>query len=229
MQRYILIILLALCQLVYSQEITLAKPNYKKISKEIKSKKSGFYYPDLMQRYLNSDSTFTLEQKRHLYYGYTFQPEYSPYTVRPYQDSIRVINRKDTLVEADYRALLRFADTLLAIDPFNLRALNTRLFVYDHEGDDQDFLLTLPRMNAIFDAIMSSGDGTSKETAFYVINVSHEYDILGYIGFNFGGQQSLVEHYDYLTVKKNQYGLSGLYFDISPCLKHLNSVQLQHR
>ena len=222
MKRFYLITILLFSQLVYSQEFIPEKPDYKKIGKEIKNKKSVYYYPVLMQRFLEADSSFTLEEKRHLYFGYTFQPGYSPYAIKPYQDSIRAVNQKDTLMESDYRMLLGFADSLLVDDPFNLRALNVKLFVYDHGADMHSFFLTIQRMNAIFDAILSSGDGTSKKTAFYVIAVSHEYDVLDFIGFDFGGQQSLIEHYDYLTVKENQYGIDGLFFDISPCLKHLD-------
>lgn len=222
MKRFYLITILLFSQLVYSQEIIPEKPDYKKIEKEIKNKKSAYYYPVLMQRFREADSSFTLEEKRHLYYGYTFQPGYSPYKINPYQDSIQAVIQKDTLIESDYPVLLRFADSLLVDDPFNLRALNVKLFVFDHYSDMHNFFLTIQRMNAIFDAILSSGDGTSKKTALYVIAVSHEYEVLGLIGFEFGGQQSLIEHYDYLTVKENQYTIDGLYFDVSPCLKHLD-------
>jgi hypothetical protein len=34
--------------------------------------------------------------------------------------------------------------------------------------------------------------------------VQREYSILNYLGYDFGGEQSLIEHYDYLKLNKNE-------------------------
>jgi hypothetical protein len=206
----------------FSQEIIIEKPDYKKIQKDIKRKGSGFYYPKLMKRYLASDTAFSLDEKRYLYYGFTFQPEYNPYGFSAYYDSVNVIMKKQDHTQQDLDALIRFSDSLLAANPFDLRALNNKLYVFDNLKIDSELYFNINKMNIIIDAILSSGDGTTKETAFYVINTSHEYDILNVIGFEFSGQQSLIEHYDYLAVKRNSYELKGFYFDVSPCLDHLD-------
>lgn len=206
----------------FAQDWEPVAPDYKKIEKKIRSKGSDFYYPALMERYMRSDSTFTIEEKRHLYYGYTFQPEYAPYSISDYLDSVKVIMEKNELDSADYIVLLRYSDSLLAHFPFDIRALNHKLMVYDQFENETEFMNHIIKMNIIFDAILSSGDGAAQETAFYVISTMHEYDVLGMLGFTFGGQQSLVGNCDYLKIQNNQYDLSGLYFDVSPCLKHLN-------
>jgi len=36
--------------------------------------------------------------------------------------------------------------------------------------------------------------------------------------------QSLIEHYDYLTVAKNDAKIEGLYFDVSPCLNSMSNM-----
>ena len=61
----------------------------------------------------------------------------------------------------------------------------------------------------------------SKEEAFYVIDVSHEYNILDMLGLPYGGSQHLTEHYDYLSLGENNANLEGLYFDVSRCLSTL--------
>lgn len=223
MRRYLFIIFLVLSQLTYSQETNFQKPDYKKIEKAIKSKKSDFYYPKLMDRYLNGDSTLTVEEKRHLYFGYSFQPEYAPYGRSAYNDSVKAIIQKQVLDPVDYDLLLKYTDSLLAHNPLDLRALNNRMFVYNYKEDEKGLMNNVIKMNIIFDAILSTGDGTSQETAFYVIYPTHEYEVLRMIGFSFAGQQSLIGNCDYLTVKWNNYGLSGFYFDVSPCLKHLST------
>lgn len=65
------------------------------------------------------------------------------------------------------------------------------------------------------------GTELKKKTAFNIIYSSHEYAVLNILGFKFGGQQSLIEHYDFLKVNKNKYNIEGCYFDISPILKSL--------
>ncbi len=77
------------------------------------------------------------------------------------------------------------------------------------------------QMNVIIDALLSSGDGLEKESAFYVTYISHEYDLIKILGFEFGGQQSLIDHYDYLKIEENPEDVGGFYFDISPCLNSM--------
>lgn len=222
MNKYLLILLLIINQVVYSQDYEPKKPDYKKIGKAVNSKSSKYCYPSLMKRYLNSDSTFSIDEKRHLYYGYTFQSHYNPYGFLPFNDSIREILNKDSLVPGDYDRILVFTDSLLNHNPYDIRALNNRLMVFDFREDEDEFMKNVIKMNVIFDAILSSGDGMTPETAMYVIEPHHEYEVLNLLGFNFGGQQSLIGTCDYLTVRKNQYMIDGFYFDVSPCLKNLN-------
>lgn len=221
MKRYLLILLLIMNQVVYSQDYEPKKPDYKKIGKAVNSKSSKYCYPSLMKRYLKSDSTFSLNERRHLYYGYTFQSGYNPYGFSAFNDSIRAILNKDSLVRTDYDRILIFTDSLLLLNPFDVKALNNRLLVYDYREDENEFMKNVIKLNVIFDAILSSGDGMTPETAFYVIETHHEYEVLNLLGFKFGGQQSLIGTSDYLTVRNNQYMIEGFYFDVSPCLKHL--------
>jgi len=46
--------------------------------------------------------------------------------------------------------------------------------------------------------------------------------LLDILGFQFGGSQSLIGHYDYLTVQPNEADIEGVYFDVSPCLGSLS-------
>ena len=71
---------------------------------------------------------------------------------------------------------------------------------------------------------LSSGDGLTKETAYYVINTTDEYNLISILGFEFGGEQSLIEHYDRLTLAENDYNIEAFYFDVSPCLNSLSKM-----
>lgn len=164
----------------------------------------------------------TLEAKRNLYYGYTFQDKYSPYSRSTYSDSLKVYLNKETLLKEDYDKIISLCDLVLLENPFDLRTINFKLYCFEKQENEADLKKNAIKMNMIIEALLSSGDGISKETAFYVINTSNEYDLLNIIGFKFGGEQSLIEHYDYLTLAENKYNIPGFYFDVSPCLNHLN-------
>ncbi|MCF8331419.1 MAG: DUF4919 domain-containing protein [Bacteroidales bacterium] len=214
---------LFLVSLVFSQDTKTKNPDYEQIKREITKRKSDYYYPVLMKKYLEGDTNMTLKEKRFLYYGFTFQDNYSPYGRSDYSDSVRNLIKKQNHSDKELREIVRYGDSALIFNPFDLRVLNYQLYALEELERPGIFNNRLARMRTVFDVLLSSGDGLSKKTAFYVIFTTHEYDLLGLLGYDFGGQQSLIDHYDYLTVEKNPEEIEGLYFDVSPCLKSLNS------
>ena len=208
----------------YAQELQTEKPDYKKIEKAIADNDSDLYYPKLMIRYKLADSTMTIEEKRHLYYGFTFQDAYAPYGRSDFEEKLRDVMKKKKLRDADYRDIVAFSDSVLAENPFNLAVLDNQLFAFEKLGDGTRFNENIIRLNIVIDALLSSGDGLSKKSAFYVISTSHEYFLLNILGFSFGGSQSLQEHYDFLALADNPDRIEGLYFDVSPCLASLKKT-----
>jgi len=216
---FILILLGA--TLAYGQQWNFNKPDYQQIGIHIADTHSHYYYPTLLERFKKSDTTLTLQEKRHLYYGYIFHPRYAPYERSEYQDSLVQVLRKERQGAEDLEKIIRYGDSVLVGNPFDLRTLNYQLYALEQQRDTEGFEAKMIQSTAIIDALMSSGDGTSKAFSFYVINTSHEYGLLGILGLDFGGSQSLTEHYDYLTVAANDFGIEGLYFDVTPCLNSL--------
>mgnify|MGYP000591948074 CR=1 FL=1 len=166
----------------------------------------------------------TLKEKRYLYYGYSFQHTYSPYGHSDFNDSLKVVFQKDQHNNKDLQQIIEYADSLLVDNPFDLRAMNYHLYAFEKLGKKVEFDKKHNQMSIIIDALLSSGDGLKKKTAFYVIYTSHEYALLSILGFEFGGKQSLIDHYDYLEVAKNPKKIEGLYFDVSPCLNSLHET-----
>lgn len=221
--------LLLLCFVVTSfvlnaQDWDFEKPDYDKIEKNIKEKDSNLFYELLMKRYKEADSTMTLKEKRHLYYGYQFDEKYSPYSRSDFSDSLRVVLNKKSLDSLDYTNIVTFTNKILEENPFDLRAINYQLFALEKKGDTASFNKKVIQLYIIVDSLLSSGTGKSKEDSFYVLFTSHEYDLLSILGFKFGGSQSLIEHYDYLTLEKNEANIEGLYFDVSPCLASMSKM-----
>lgn len=208
---------------IYSQETKIEAPDYKKIESQIKQKTSEFYYSKLVDKFNAADTTMTLEEKRHLYYGFIFQKNYSPYSSSKHSEKLRTLIDKEKLSNEDYEEIIKLSDLILYDNPFDLRTLNYKSYCLKQLNKETELEKVIVKMNIIMTALMSSGDGISKETAFYVITTSNEYDLLNMLGFSFGGEQSLIEHYDYLKLDENQYNIPGFYFDVSPCLNYLSN------
>lgn len=227
-KAYLLFIIISIYSTAVAQESNFEKPNYQTIEKNIKDKKSDFYYPKLMARYELSDTTMTIEQKKHLYYGYIFQPKYNPYEQSEASEKLSEVINKETLSEEDLTEIIKLSGQALKENPLDIRSLNYRLYSLEQQKKTDELQKNLIKLEIIVDALVSSGDGITKETAFYVIDTMHEYDLLAMFGFRYAGEQSLIEHYDYLTVAKNEENIKGLYFDVSPCLDFLKKKTVKN-
>lgn len=224
MKKLIIYSLLFIGTYGFSQNNNLKPPNYKSIKKKIALKNSNLYYPKLMEKYKNADTTMTLDEKRHLYYGFIHQKEYSPYTRSDYTDSLRTVLKKENYTKADLKKIITHSDAILKDNPLSLKAINYKLYAKEKLQDSLGLLKDYTQMRMITDAMLSSGDGLSKDTAFFVISPTHEDSLLQLLGYKFGGEKVPFAPYDYLTLAENEDGIEGLYFDISACLNHMNNL-----
>lgn len=207
---------------IFSQNQDFVKPDYALIEKNVKDKDSPYHFKKLFSRYTKADTTMTLQEKRHLYYGYSFQDEYEPYErATPHKDLNEILAKED-LTKSDYEKILIHSANILKEYPFSVRMKEYRIFSYKELGMHKEAENETVQASMILDAILSTGDGTTKEKSFYVINTMNEYEIIYILGFEFDGQQELINHqYDYLTVSENSYNLKGLYFEVSRSLSTL--------
>ena len=175
-----------------------------------------------MERYLAGDSTLTLEEARHLYFGFTFQPDYAPTVISPYNRRLMDVLSRQRLGGRDFVSILRYSNALLEADPFNLRALNAKMLVYAQRDNVEAYIRAIWQKRTIVSAIVSTGDGMTEETPFFVIKAAHQYDILPVLGFQFGGEDRLLQsgQTNFLSVAENHFGVARVYFDITPVANH---------
>ena len=212
----ILTILFVFSNLAISQDQEIRPIKFKKLKKEIRKQRSPFYYPVLFQRYLDLDTSLTSEDFRYLYYGFTFQDAYSPYGIPALQDSLISYLSRQELLRAEYQVAARIGGLLLRESPFRLRETFITAVAYEMAGDGKMSSIYFNFFEKQVDAIMSSGDGLSTNTAFVVIYIRDEYEMLEVLGFKFGGGQALLAgDYDKLELEENPYGVEALYFDVS--------------
>ena len=216
------LLILFISQSFFAQDFELKKPDFDLIEKNVKDKNSPYYFDKLYARFIVADSTMTIEERRHLYFGYSFQDEYAPYERSDAEQDLNEILQKEEITQQDYQDILTLSSKILKTYPFSIRMMEYRIFVYNELRQYDDAVKETVQANIILDAILSTGEGTSKESSFYVINVINEYELINILGFEYGGQQELIDGlYDYLTLKVNSYNIEGLYFEVSRCLNSL--------
>ena len=200
-------------------------PDYRQIERNVKEHSSSYYYPKLLEKYLNSEAAMTPEEGRHLYFGYVYQPNYLPADTSRYNRLLADVLSSQSISANDYTQILQYSDALLEEDPFNLRALNARMLVYAQQNDAEAYKAIARKRRIVQDAIVGTGDGMSEKTAFYVIKVSHEYDILPFMGFTFGGEDKILKGHkvNYLSLGKNRFGVERVYFNIKPVFEHVSA------
>lgn len=216
MKRSLLIFTIILTTMIsIGQSRKIYRPDFTTIQKEITDKNSPFYYPELFERFTQNDTTLDHDDYRHLYYGYTFQESYSPYQVSSYHDTLSYLMEIEIPDSGDFAYTAGILEKGLTELPFNLRFMNMLSYMYEALGEIDKAREMNIKMNKVIDIILMSGDGLSPETAYYVIRVPHEYDILNILGFTYGGQQSLMENNcDYLELEGSPMGIEGLYFNV---------------
>jgi len=219
-QKFLLIIGILFCYNVIAQKPKIEKPDYKKIKSEVTNKNSKMYYPNLFERYRNFDTTLKKEEFKFLYYGYLFQDSYKPYGNSIYSDSLKKVYRKESLSSDDLDTIIKYEKLVLKDCPFDLRDLNMLAYGYSQKGNKDSVKLIDYELNNLIMTILSTGDGIKEKSAWHVISVGHEYDILNILGYKFGGMQSLTNKgCDYLVVGENRNGIKGFYFDVNMILE----------
>ncbi|MCP9612972.1 DUF4919 domain-containing protein [Coprobacter tertius] len=221
---YLLVILFIVSFGIKAQTTTKPEPpDMKRIETEIRDYNSEFYYPRLMKRYLKNDTTLTLNEFRHLYYGYSFQEGYNPYRISPHTQALAndMYSHKEHSI-SDCDSIAKYA--ILALDdfPFDLRQMNFLIYALNHKNMESLAAVWKYKLRNTINAILSTGDGNSPETAWWVIYPTHEYDIVNHLGYT-GSDYNFVEPtYDYLELEKNPLKTKGFYFNVSRILEEYN-------
>ena len=204
-------------------------PDYKRIKKEVNTKGSEFYYPELLRRFEAADTTLTAEQLYYFYYGTATRPDYNPYKTSNY-DALHKALEKETPEKEDWENAAKAIDEQLKTDPTNIRFHMYKHMIYRnlYGPEAKKTFDAYNQVVMLLSAVTSTGDGRSKETAFHVICVTDEYGIMDVLGLS-PKMQSLVhgdhgQSYDVMELEKNEYGLESMYFNITVSIEAMNKM-----
>ena len=204
-----------------SWEDNFEKPDYEQIKANIENKESNFYYSKLWNRFQQGDSTMTLEEKRHLYYGYVFHKDYSPYSSTYNSKKANAILNKKNPTRKEWETLVSIYDHSLSKEPFNCKHLYYQHIAYNALNKSVEADKNAKKIHSILGALYSTGDGLLKECAMHVIAVYSEYDCLFFNDLSMYSQAFMNGGYDVLYLNPNEDGLEELWFDITQPFNYL--------
>ena len=196
-------------------------PNMEEIRDFADSRKYG----KLMKRYERNDPSMSVNEYRQLYYGYVFQPEYKPYKKSNYSRSISTIYYKEHLSRMECDSIIKYAEMSLKDDPFNLQQMNYLIYAYKTKKKHNLARHWQNRLNNVLRAILSTGSGESKETAWHVINIGHEYALINFMSQNYIVEQHefIEPHFDHIILKQlSEHLPKGFYFNIKYMLDNFD-------
>ena len=189
-------------------------PDYASIKQMTQDPNSIFYYPKLFKKYMDNDHSLSLRDYRMLYYGYVFQDGYSRDGLKTAEDdSIKKIFDKGELTQQDLKEIIRLGIAYLHQVPFDLKRLNLVFVAAKESGDEATAQLYLTKVRMLALTVLTSGNGLSEDTPFFVISKSDENAMINILGYKPNGTYDLSTT-RYLTVEANEDNLPGLYFDM---------------
>lgn len=194
--------------------------DFDEIKKLTQDKLSSKYYPTLMKRFKEFDTTLTENDFQLIYYGSVFGENYFPYGLSDDKSFF------DAYYKEKYQEAIDLGLKLLEKDPINLKIIFKMLASY-HILGNLDFAKKYSFIySGLITEIYKSGDGISKETPFVVMKISDEYEILDANNLK-SGSQALVGVTDVLSVTSKDpnkpFEYEELYFDVSKPLEHLSN------
>lgn len=187
------------------------KIDYKEIKQRIEDPKSKDFYPTLLKRYNEFDEKLTLEEYSLIYYGFAYQDNY----LKNQLDEKKL----STLEQQEkYDELISMCEKILKLNPVSLKANDLMAYsLYKTDKSETEWKKYQNRYRTLRKVITYSGDGLSCETAFKVIFVSDEYNMLyTYFDIEKVHKQTLVGLCDKFEITPSKYFQSNqVFFDIS--------------
>ncbi len=218
MKIYIIFALLCSVAISHGQLSVEENPkpiDYIKLKSKFNKPESQAEYQKLFQRYLKGDSTFTIQEKRLVYYGSVFQDFFNPYSNNTESQQMLEQLNEEQVSEESFDEINKVALLELTEDPFNLSSLWVLSYQYLLLENKQLSEKYLNRIKIVFDAIFSTGTGFNKDSALFVTEVNHEYQVLQFLGLSPKESVTLEDSFHYITLENNEE-LEGMYFEITP-------------
>ncbi|KOY84274.1 hypothetical protein AD998_21860 [bacterium 336/3] len=180
--------------------------DFNKVYAQTTHEKSPYYFPKLLKRFQEVDTTLTDTEYMYLYYGYTRSIHYSPNDNEATE--LRNLAESKELEEAKEKI-----EKLDENNPVNMNLTYSKGLIAFMEKNDIDAKRFSSQTKGLFRAIMQSGDGKSEATAFVITSIEDEYFILILFKWRFTSRQT-TSCCDIFTLEMpNSFNSEKIYFN----------------
>ena len=190
-------------------------PDNEAILKAILDINSPLYYPVLMTRYRAGDTTLTLNDYRHLYYGYAWQPEYKPFenSSADFKLLSEFDHSLDSLTREDCEKIIKFANEVMKTEPFHPSTVNFLAFAYGALGDTLNERINYHRVKMLLATIRSSGTGVQEKSPWHILYYSDAVDVLASMNVLYGKNTVVSRTTEYYPLYQRIGDIRGYFFN----------------
>ncbi len=177
---------------------------------------SPYYYPNLYGRYMAGDTTLTLDDYRHLYYGFAWDENYRPLQSTKETDWILEAfsaNREPDSLQC--LQIMEHAGKVMLRDPFSPSNLNFMAYACHRIGDYEWERVNADRLEKVLAAIGATGTGLKEDSPWHIIMFSHAIDYLAAQGIEARKPVVVSRAVEYVPYMAENGRNKGYYFDYS--------------
>lgn len=183
---------------------------------KIVNSESPYYYPALMMRYIDGDTTLTTEDYKYLYYGYPWQDTYKPFETAPGSDRlVDLFDKTPDFYNIDPKEIIDCCNQIMATEPFNPGTINMLIFAYAQLGDTVNERINYHRLDGVINAIKSTGTGLKENSAWHVLYFKHAIDMMGVLDLPHNAPTVVSRTVEYIPLIRARDKVKGYYFDYS--------------
>jgi hypothetical protein len=177
--------------------------NYDSIKTIIQSKGG---YPELVNRFVHADTSFTKEDFYLLYYGFPTTSSYQPEEIA-FQEALL----KPYSVAGKPQEVILLADSILKIDPVSITAFFEYAYALNSLQRNGDASYYFNRYQLLCRLILQSGKGTVNHP--YLVNTSNDaIEFLSYLNLRAFEDQPAGDGVIEFKLVKNKRKLKSVYF-----------------
>lgn len=214
-------LLFLLCQTWSTYGQQFSRVDFDAIKVAVEDSNGVFYYPHLVNRMVEQDTSLSRDEFKHIYYGNVYQSYYYPYGSTEIEKNFEHAYVQNNNVEK----IEELGLAVLAENPVNLKVLLKMIFLYNHTKSVEKATRMAILYVGLLQVIYASGTGRSCHDSFVVISVDDEYAITSDLGLKVV-RQALIGSCDRLFFsKKGQHRknrIKTLYFNVKIPLTYLS-------
>lgn len=191
----------------------IAQIDYETIRMQVTDKESQTYYPVLLDRFNQSDSTLSADDFTLLYYGAVFLSSYDLYQIQEQEQKIRLAN-----YDQEFLLAYELADQLLKNYPMSVQAYFEKAYACFNLKRFKEESYNNKRYKILIRTVLASGDGKSFETAFHANLPNDEYEVLKSLGLEIKEAtevEYLHQSFDLFKLKPNKKKWKETFFNIT--------------